>query len=198
MSINVCNDRSMASITSLPSGVTGSSLVLLSTETASSSSTITFDSGINSTYKEYIFSFHDIHPGTDNVIFTVNFRDGSTAYDATKTSTWFNSYHTEGGSTGLSYSTGGDLAQATSGQYLGWSMSDDNDQSASGYLHLFDPSNTTFVKHFIARVNNYYDNGSADAYVAGYCNTTAAIDGVQFAMNSGKIDAGTIKMYGVV
>ena len=198
MSINVCNDRSMASITSLPSGVTGSNLVLLSTETASSSSTITFDSGINSTYKEYIFSFHDIHPETDNVIFTVNFRDGSTAYDATKTSTWFNAYHTEGGSTGLSYSTGGDLAQATSGQYLGWSMSDDNDQSASGYLHLFDPSNTTFVKHFIARVNNYYDNGSADAYVAGYCNTTAAIDGVQFAMSSDAIDAGTIKMYGVV
>jgi len=198
MSINVCNDRSMASITSLPSGVSGSSLVLLSTQTASSSTNITFDSGIDSTYKEYVFSFHDIHPGTNNVIFTVNFRDGSTAYDATKTTTWFNAYHTEGGGSGIGYAAGGDLAQSTSGQYLGWSMSDDNDRSASGYLHLFDPSNTTFVKHFIARVNNYYDNGSAEAYVAGYCNVTAAIDGVQFAMSSGNIDAGTIKMYGVV
>jgi hypothetical protein len=71
MSINVCNDRSMASITSLPSGVSGSSLVLISEQTASSSSTISFTSGIDSTYKEYIFKFFDIHAGTDNVNFTV-------------------------------------------------------------------------------------------------------------------------------
>ena len=193
----ISNGTTLLDAGALDSGVATGAMILLSTATASSSANLTFASGINSTYKEYIFSFHDIHPGTNNVIFTVNFRDGSTAYDATKTTTWFNSYHTEGGDSGLGYSTGGDLAQATSGQYLGWSMSDDNDQSASGYLHLFDPSNTTFVKHFVARVNNYYDNGSADAYVAGYCNVTAAIDGVQFAMSSGNIDSGIIKMYGI-
>ena len=194
----ISNGTTLLDAGAIDSGISTGAMILLSTATASSSANLTFASGINSTYKEYIFSFHDIHPGTNNVIFTVNFRDGSTAYDATKTTTWFNSYHTEGAGSGLGYANGGDLAQATSGQYLGWSMSDDNDQSASGYLHLFDPSNTTFVKHFIARVNNYYDNGSADAYVAGYCNVTAAIDGVQFAMSSGNIDAGTIKMYGIL
>ena len=91
MSINVCNDRSMASITSLPSGVSGSSLVLISTVTASSSATVEFTSGIDSTYKEYIIKYINVHPATDNQDFTVNFRDGSTAYDASKNTTFFTS-----------------------------------------------------------------------------------------------------------
>ena len=200
MSINVCNDRSMASITSLPSGVSGSSLVLLSTQTASSSSTISFTSGIDSTYKEYIFKFFDIHAGTDNVNFTVGFRDGSTDYDATKTTTYFYGYNTEasGGGT-LEYEASGDLAQGTGFQYLSSQMGTGNDECLVGTLHLFDPSSTTFVKHFMS-TTNIYDRGdiSVNLYVAGYCNVTAAIDGVQFKMSSGNIDAGTIKMYGVV
>ena len=200
MSINVCNDRSMASITSLPSGVSGSSLVLLSEQTASSSSTISFTSGIDSTYKEYIFKFFDIHAGTDNVNFTVGFRDGSTDYDATKTTTYFYGYNTEasGGGT-LEYEASGDLAQGTGFQYLSSQMGTGNDECLVGTLHLFDPSSTTFVKHFMS-TTNIYDRGdiSVNLYVAGYCNVTAAIDGVQFKMSSGNIDAGTIKMYGVV
>jgi hypothetical protein len=200
MSINVCNDRSMASITSLPSGVSGSSLVLLSTQTASSSSTISFTSGIDSTYKEYVFKFFDIHAGTDNVNFTVGFRDGSTDYDATKTTTYFYGYNTEasGGGT-LEYEASGDLAQGTGFQYLSSQMGTGNDECLVGTLHLFDPSSTTFVKHFMS-TTNIYDRGdiSVNLYVAGYCNVTAAIDGVQFKMSSGNIDAGTIKMYGVV
>jgi hypothetical protein len=200
MSINVCNDRSMASITSLPSGVSGSSLVLISEQTASSSSTISFTSGIDSTYKEYIFKFIDIHPGTDNVNFTVGFRDGSTDYDATKTTTYFYGYNTEasGGGT-LEYEASGDLAQGTGFQYLSSQMGTGNDECLVGTLHLFDPSSTTFVKHFMS-TTNIYDRGdiSVNLYVAGYCNVTAAIDGVQFKMSSGNIDAGTIKMYGVV
>jgi hypothetical protein len=200
MSINVCNDRSMASITSLPSGVSGSSLVLLSEQTASSSSTISFTSGIDSTYKEYVFKFFDIHAGTDNVNFTVGFRDGSTDYDATKTTTYFYGYNTEasGGGT-LEYEASGDLAQGTGFQYLSSQMGTGNDECLVGTLHLFDPSSTTFVKHFMS-TTNIYDRGdiSVNLYVAGYCNVTAAIDGVQFKMSSGNIDAGTIKMYGVV
>ena len=200
MSINVCNDRSMASITSLPSGVSGSSLVLLSEQTASSSSTISFTSGIDSTYKEYIFKFFDIHAGTDNVNFTVGFRDGSTDYDATKTTTYFYGYNTEasGGGT-LEYEASGDLAQGTGFQYLSSQMGTGNDECLVGTLHLFDPSSTTFVKHFMS-TTNIYDRGdiSVNLYVAGYCNVTAAIDGVQFKMSSGNIDSGTIKMYGVV
>ena len=200
MSINVCNDRSMASITSLPSGVSGSSLVLISEQTASSSSTIDFTSGIDSTYKEYQFHFTDIHPATDNVDFMVLFRDGSSAFDATVTSSSFDAYHNEADdATGLAYNTGMDLAQATSGQKLIEDQGNDNDQCGSGILHLFDPSSTTFVKHFIARTRNtHHGNYTADEFVAGYCNVTAAIDGVQFKFSSGNIDAGTIKMYGVV
>ena len=187
----------------IDSGIAIGSLIFIKKLTASSSANLTFVDGssnvvLDSTYKEYLFTFNNIHPGTNNVIFKVNFRDGGSNYDATKTTTWANAYHNEdGGSAGFAYATGGDLAQSTAGQYLGWSMYDDNDQSASGYLHLFNPSSTTFVKHFIARVNNYYTTGSADAIVAGYCNTTTAIDGVQFSMSSGNIDAGDICLYGI-
>ena len=201
MSINVCNDRSMASITSLPSGVSGSSLVLLSTQTASSSANITFDSGIDSTYKEYIFKFINVHPATNSVHFQVNFRDGSTAYDATKTTTNFRAEHNEAGSeTALGYAASRGLAQSTAAQtFAGATLGNGNDESLSGELHLFDPSSTTFVKHFIARASMHHEsNAIQDCYVAGYCNVTAAIDGVQFSMSSGNIDSGTIKLYGVV
>ena len=201
MSINVCNDRSMASITSLPSGVTGSSLVLISTVTASSSATVEFTSGIDSTYKEYIIKYINVHPATDNQDFTVNFRDGSTAYDATKTTTFFTAHHAEDDSPAtLQYSTGNDIAQGTGVQNLAYAVTNVNDGSVSGTLHLFDPSSTTFVKHFISTANGMVDDGGImtnNFYVAGYCNTTTAIDGVQFSMSSGNIDAGTIKMYGV-
>ena len=200
MSINVCNDRSMASITSLPSGVTGSSLVLLETQTASSSATISFTSNIDSTYKEYVFKCIDIHPETDNAEFQINFRDGSSAYDATKTTSFFRARHGENDSLGnLSYDDGNDLAQSTSAQKLVENIGSDNDQALSGIVHLFDPSSTTFVKHFISDFNSTSgDNASDHFLVAGYCNVTAAIDGVQFSMSSGNIDSGTFKLYGVV
>ena len=200
MSINVCNDRSMASITSFPSGVTGSSLVLISEQTASSSATIDFTSGIDSTYKQYMFKFINIHAATDNVHFQVNFRDGGSSYDATKTSSAFRAYHAESDiEAGLDYETNVDLAQATGVQRVTSNQGNDSDQSCSGTLHLFDPSSTTFVKHYI--INNVMDNYANYQlvnYIAGYCNTTSAIDGVQFSFSSGNIDSGTFKLYGVV
>ena len=201
MSINVCNDRSMASITSLPSGVTGSSLVLLATETASSSDNLDFTSSIDSTYKEYIFKYIDIHPAS-NAQLTVNFRDGGSNFDATKTTTTFNPYHTEADASGVIYRTAWDLAQSTSDQIIAQELGNNNDDSASGTLHLFDPSNTTFVKHFIGTTTYSQfiggNGASFQVYYAGYCNVTAAIDCVRFKMSSGNIDSGTIKMYGVV
>ena len=183
----------------LETGDVGGSLVLISEQTASSSANISFDSNIDSTYKEYIFKFIDVHPATDNVTFQVNFRDGSSAYDATKTTTLFRAYHTEADdATALEYRTASDLAQSTSAQKLNGNVGGDNDQCVVGTLHLFDPSSTTFVKHFIATTNVIKaDNQSQQKFAAGYCNVTAAIDGVQFSMSSGNIDAGTIKMYGV-
>ena len=200
MAIKTANNQSMTAITSLPSGVSAKSMILLATETASSSSTVTFASNIDDTYKEYIIKLYDVHPTTDNLDFQINFRDGSSAYDATKTTTMFRSWQLENGtSTGLAYDDGRDLAQSTGVLQIGYDIGNDNDQSASGYLHLYDPSNTTFVKHFIARCNfTHYQDYQIDQYTAGYCNVTAAIDGVQFSMSSDNIDAGTFKLYGVV
>ena len=183
----------------IEAGDVGGSMVLISTSTASSSSTIDITSGIDSTYKEYIFKFIDIHPATDSVHFQINFRDGGSDFDATKTTTNFDAYQNEAGnSTALQYVTGLDLAQSTGVLKLSGTIGNQNDESFSGFLHLFDPSDTTFVKHFICRGNTYSQNDiSVDMYIAGYCNTTAAIDGVQFSMSSGNIDSGTIKLYGV-
>ena len=184
----------------LASSATGTGgMTLLSTQTASSSSTISFTSGLDSTYKEYIFKYIDVHPSSDGQNFQVNFRDGSTAYDATKTTTVFLANHNEDGTGAvLEYKASNDLAQSTSFQNLAESVGADNDQCISGQLHLFDPSSTTFVKHFLSTTNNYDSgNNSQVFHVSGYCNTTTAIDGVQFKMDSGNIDAGTIKMYGV-
>ena len=198
MAIKVANNQSLTAITSIPAVITGSAMTLLATETASSSSTISFTSGIDSTYKEYQIHFMDVHPSGDGAELQVNFRDGSTAYDASKTSTFFMAQHTEADATSFGYEDGFDLANGTGFQYLNRNTGNDNDQATSGILTLYDPSNTTFVKHFISRTNTIMSTDKQeDAYVAGYCNTTSAIDGVQFKFASGNIDAGTFKLYGI-
>ena len=191
----VKNATAFGSITGL------GNLVFISRSTASSSSSVSITSGINSTYKEYIFVFNNIHPSTaSNFTFNLSADSGSN-YNVTKTTTNFYAYHNESGSdSGLSYNTTLDLAQGTGYQVLG-NVEADNDTSCSGYLHLFEPSSTTFVKHFISRVNVVYPAGTdytSDYFTAGYGNTTSAIDAVDFKMSSGNIDAGTIQMFGVV
>ena len=200
MSINVCNDRSMASITSLPSGVSGSSLVLISEQTASSSATIDFTSDIDSTYKEYQVHFTDVHPATDSTKFTCQFDTGTnTNYNQTITSTFFRAAQDESATTDFGYKTADDLAQGTGFQTLCGTIGNANDESCAGILQLFDPSNTTFVKHFISRVHGYTNNDYAiDDFAAGYINTTTAITRIRFKFASGNIDAGTLKLYGVV
>jgi len=184
----------------LDAGVPTGSLILLSTQTASASASISFTSGIDSTYDSYVFKFIDIHPATDQAHFTFNgSTDGGSNYNVTKTSTYFQSFHAENDTdSGLSYYTDSDLAQSTSYQRLNRFMGNDNDQSCVGMLHLFNPSSTTFVKHFIS-INNMvtHDNLNYNPYVAGYFNTTSAINAIQFKFSSGNIDDGIIKMYGV-
>ncbi len=185
----------------LSSNATGTgAMTLLSTQTASSSATISFTSGIDSTYKEYIFKFYDIHPSNDGEEFTFQADTGTnTSYNQTITSTYFLAEHNEAGtSTGLTYQTSRDLAQATSFQHFGVDTGNDNDQASSGFLHIFDPSSTTFVKHFMGTLQQAHQNDlSLVGYVSGYWNTTTAITRVQFKMSSGTIDAGVIKLYGV-
>jgi hypothetical protein len=188
----------------LEATLSGGAMTFIKKLTASSDSTLNFVNGssdvvLDSTYKEYLFLFKDIHPADDNVKFQVGFRDGSTAYDATKTSSVFQSLHNEGDSEAVvQYEGGLDLAQSTGAQALTTGIGNDNDQCGTGHLHLFNPSSTTFVKHYIARCNVYTNSDySAEHYTAGYCNVTAAIDAVQFSMTSGNIDAGTITLYGI-
>ena len=200
MAIIKLNNRAVKDATAFGS-ITGlGNLVFISRSTASSSSSLSITSGINSTYKEYIFMFNNIHPASDNVAFQVNFStDGGSNYNVTKTTTYFSAYHYESDSgAGLTYDTGNDLAQSTSYQNLSHTVGNGADESCSGTLHLFDPSNTTFVKHFITNCNQYRgDNISENDYSAGYGNTTSAINAVDFKFSSGNIDSGVIKLYGI-
>ena len=202
MAIKVANNNSLSAITSLPASVSGGAMTLLSTQTASSSATIDFTSGIDSTYDEYVFKFYNIHPQTDDKHFTFQANaSGGSGFNETITSTHFRAYQLDNGSgTGaLSYRTANDQAQGTGYQRLTEEQGNANSESCSGTLHLFSPSSTVFVKHFIARsFSCMLDSGPRDVFVAGYINTTSAIDEISFAFTSGDIDAGTIKLYGVV
>jgi len=201
MALNFCNNNSLSAITALPASVSGGALTLLSTTTASSSANLAITSGIDSTYNEYIFKFINIHPATDDVFFQFNGSDdtSSHSYNITKTTTNFTAEHNEGDSTAqLGYQTGDDLAQGTGYQRLFNGVGNDNDGSLSGELYLFNPSSTTYVTHFMARVGGHRHSSAAlDSYIAGYFNTTAAITALNFQMSSGNIDSGVIKLYGV-
>ena len=206
MSIVTLNDRAVRSVTAFGSLNTGS-MVFIKKLTASSSSTLSFVNGssdvvLDSTYKEYLFTFKDIHPATDSVSFQFNLSiDGGSNYNVTKTTTEFSAYHNEGDSaTALGYNDVNDLAQSTNDQKLSSSnLGNGNDEAFVGTLHLFNPSSTTFVKHFISRVGFYHDSDYAiDGFISGYGNTTSAVNAVIFKMSSGNIDAGDICLYGIL
>jgi hypothetical protein len=171
----------------------------LATLTASSSATLDFTSSIDSTYNIYKFRFIDIHPQTANYEFDFQGTTDGTNYNISMTTTTFAAFHDEAGSSpALSYASGRDQANGTSFQALSHDIKADSDSSLSGELFLFDPSSTTFVKHFISDTN-YMQNGDASqrALCSGYFNTTTAITGIRFQMESGNIDSGTIEMYGI-
>jgi len=162
--------------------------------------TISFTSSIDSTYKLYIFKFYDCNPASDNVSFSVQFNAASgSGYNETITSASFRAIHKEddSGTPAVAYHTSGDQGQGTAFQILMTGVGDGADESCAGELYLFNPSNTTYVKHFYATtITNDYGGNSVEYFVAGYINTTSAIDEVQFKMSSGNMD-GVIKMYGV-
>ncbi len=183
----------------VPSAVTDAH-TLIATATASASATLSFTTGIDSTYDAYEFRFTNMHPATDESYlgFQVN-ASGQTGFNETITSATFISFHLEDDSdTRLQYDTVHDQAQGTAYQRLTHYQGYDNDQASSGVLTLYAPSSTTYVKHFTARINDAHSGDvTTDNYTGGYINTTAAIDEISFKMNSGNIDAGQIKMYGI-
>ena len=205
MSIVKLNNQAVKNATEFGSISSLGSMTFIKKLTASSSATLSFVDGsdgvvLDDTYKEYYFTFNNIHPSTDNTHFQINFStDNGSNYNVTKTTTYFQAEHDEGDTTtGLSYNTNFDLAQSTSDFYLGLAIGNDNDQCLTGTLQLFNPSSTTFVKHFIG-VSQHYHQGdySRNDYCSGYANTTSSIDAIRFQMSSGNIDSGDICLYGI-
>lgn len=185
----------------LDSGVATGNLILLSTQTASNSSSISFTSGIDSTYDSYIFKFVDIKTVTDGVQFGFQgSTNGGSSYGITTTVSYYNAYHDEGDSaTSLGYRTGEDQASSTDYQSFQINYASGSDESGCGFLQLFNPSSTTFIKHFISRSSNYHNaNYAIDCFFGGYFHTTSsAVNAIDFKTSSGNISTGTIKMYGV-
>jgi len=199
MALTKVSNNALSNISVLPSAIETGALTLLSTQTASSSASISFTSGIDSTYDSYVFKFIDINPATDNVQFQFNgSTDGGSNYNVTKTTTFFSPFHLENDTnSGLNYDTPQDLAQSTASQRISYNTGNDTDTSIGGTLQLFNPSSTTFVKHFISNnADKSYNDATGNRFIAGYFNTTSAVDAIKFEMSSGNFD-GIIKMYGV-
>ena len=204
MALTKLNNRGVRSATAFGSITALGEMRFIKKQTASSSATVSFVDGtsdvvLDNTYKEYLFTFNNIHTSaTANFQFNGSDDDSSHSYDVTKTSTVFTAGHKEDdSSTYNDYDTGQDLAQSSSFQNLSYGITTGNDESLSGYMHLFNPSSTTFVKHFIARTQYYDSNFSQNGHIAGYFNTTADITAIQFKMSTGNIDAGDICLYGI-
>jgi hypothetical protein len=194
------NDASVASLTALAQVSAGDGITYISSQTASSSASLSFTTGIDSTYRTYLFKFINMHPATNNVDFTFNLStDSGSNYNVTKTTTMFRSLHDEAGTSGdVGYRTAEDLAQSTAFQIIMEDIGNDADESTAGTLILFNPSSTTYVKHYISNLNAYHENNyTFNHFSAGYGNTTSAVDAVRFQMSSGNIDSGIIHMYGI-
>jgi hypothetical protein len=200
----ISNGTTLLDAGAIDSGVPTGAMTLIKTLTASSSGTLSFVNGASSvvldgTYKEYVFKFYNIHPATQgDLTFNLSI-DGGSNYNVTKTSTFFRASHTEADDTPeFGYVTSRDLAQSTDFQPILFVVGTNNDSCGSGFLHLFDPSSTTFVKHFVGSTQQTKENTEcSNAFLAGYGNTTSAVDAIQFKMASGNIDSGVIKMYGI-
>ena len=172
---------------------------LISTSTGSNATNVDITSGIDSTYDEYMFVFTDVNPATNNThfLFQVN-AAGASGFNENITSTLFASEHPENdSSSGVGYEASYDQADGTAYQYIARKCGNGSDECSAGVLHLFTPSNTTFIKHFYSAVHTYEASDSySTSYTAGYINTTTAIDEISFKMSSGNLDC-VIQMYGI-
>ncbi|BAQ89184.1 hypothetical protein [uncultured Mediterranean phage uvMED] len=207
MSLTKISNNSLSAISTLPASIPTGALTLISTTTISTgTASVEITSGIDSTYDSYIFKFINIHPSRNDDDFAFNFStDGGSNYNVTKTTSLSRAYHFENDSAAvLQYQSNQDLAQSTAFQQLTDNLGNGDDECMSGTLQIFNPSSTTFVKNFISRTSGYYEgDGEFDYFIAGYGNTTSAINAIKFQMQDdnnnarGNIDDGIIKMYGV-
>jgi len=187
-------------LSSVNSALVPAGPILISTHTASGSSSVDITSGIDSTYDEYMFVFTDVNPATNdaNFQFQVNASDdvGGDFDTSLITSTFFRAYHAESNAASLDYVTSMDQAQSAAYLNLVYGTGNDTDECCAGILHLFNPSSTTYVKHFYSRANTYDGAYGRDCFSAGYINQTLALSEISFKMSTGNFD-GTIQMYGI-
>ena len=194
MSIITTNARGLAS--------DATNLVKISSTTISSgTSAVEFTSGIDSTYNIYCFRFVSLHCDTDDKDLVFNFStDAGSSYSVAKTGSGHHQYMNEadGSDLGLAISSIFSSQAVTGTIKIGHSLGTDNDQACSGEFWLYNPSSTTFVKNYYSNIQNYHQSNFAQQYICqGYANTTSAITGIKFQMDTGNLDAGTITMYGV-
>ena len=186
-------------LSSVSSGF-GDALKLISSQTVTDQASVSFTSGITSTYKEYVFKFYNINPATDDVDFGFQASiDGGSNYNVTMTTSAFVAYHKENDTgAALNYEPGNDQAQGTGYQTISFDQGNGADESTAGKLHLFNPSSTTYIKNWYAQTVGYAQSDMLqDFFTAGYFNTTSALNAISFKMSSGNMD-GTIMMYGVL
>ena len=203
MSIVTYNNRSIANISAVPGAA--KSLIHIKTLTASSSSTISFVNGssdvvLDSSYPIYLFKLINIHPANDSTPFEFNGSiDGGSNYNVTKTSAGFGTYMNEDGQhASLGYAAHLTESQGTADNRLMHNIGAENDEAGSGELFLFNPSSTTFIKHFIYRgIDTHKQPAIQDNFIAGYFNTTSAINAIIFRFETGNIGSGTLKLYGL-
>ena len=194
------NNNSIANVTAYNASIAMGNMILISSQTASNSASISFTTGIDSTYKEYQFYFINIKPVNDAVVFTFNLStDSGSNYNVTKTSTMFLAQHDEADTdTALTYRTDYDLAQSTGEEYIVTYQGNASDECLGGTLQLFNPASTTYVKHYLVNANQYHaGNYTQVFYKGGYANTTSAVNAIRFKFDSGNISDGTILMYGI-
>ena len=190
-------------LSSISSGIPTSGPKLILSQTASGDSSLSFTSGLTSTYKQYMFVMIDINPATDAQQLTFQCStDGGSNYNTTMTTTFVRASHDEADTTyAYSYDGGTDQAQGTAYQAFGETgvpaIGNGADECLAGIMYLFDPANTTQVKNFYAKSNYYQANDRTNqSDMAGFFDTTSAINAIDFKMTSGNFD-GKITMYGV-
>ena len=200
MSLVKYNNNSLASVDDV-SKIDGA-MILIKTVTASSCATVSFIHGtsdvvFDSTYPIYLIKFINVHPQTDDQNLQFRFTTDGTNFNVTTFSAPFGADHTEAGSGSMEYKAGND-PDDNGEQSIGASTGADNDQASSGELYIFSPSSTTYVKHYLSRSSQArHSDAAQDFFTGGYANTSSAITGLRFKFQSGNIDTGTFKLYGI-
>ena len=177
---------------------------LIKTYTASGDADLSFVEGTDgidfTAYDEFVFKCINVHASSSGENFHLEgSTDTGSSYGVTKTTTQFQAKNNEADDdAALQYSAAGDLAQETDPIDIGRSINTGNDECLCADITIFNPSSTTFVKHFISVENEIYTSpGILQNYTAGYFNTTSAIDAFKFSFSGGTIDAGQISLYGI-